>query len=58
MNAAIEGYLEDPKGQAFLRSRGFAHVKASLPEAREWTINELKKWGTIVAAARKNGPIE
>lgn len=58
LNAAIERYLKSPKGEAFLRSRGFIHVESSLADARAWTLKEMQTWGAIVAAARKNGPIE
>lgn len=58
LNASIERYLKGAKGQAFLHSRGFIHVEASLAEAGTWTAKEQQTWKTIVAAARKNGPIQ
>jgi tripartite-type tricarboxylate transporter receptor subunit TctC len=58
LHAMVEDYFRDPQGAAFLRSRGFTPVPATLAEADAWLRGEMRIWGAIVAEARKKGPLE
>lgn len=58
LHGLIERYFAGPAGVAFLRTRGFIHVPSTLAQADAWTASEARAWQTIIAAARKNGPIE
>lgn len=58
LNRILEQYLKDPNTEGFLRKRGLIPVATNLQGAAEWQRKEMEIWGAIVAAARKNGPIE
>ena len=56
LNSLLEQFLAERND--FLRVRGFLPVPGTLADAASWMTRELKIWGAIVAAARKNGPLE